>query len=248
MALLDHQEQSSEPERSTAVDQWMAQCSKCGLIKVASNDRSVTEFTIEQRSGRARAECKKCNAKRRREYVARIKTQPRKYAEFKRKENEAVARWHKAHPEATAAANQKFKERHPERYYEQQRKGSKLYRQRLREDPVRYQAYIENRRINYRLKRERETGQLERVSKGHAHSFAERRRSRVNTKPFADWFRVVLKEKGISPADVARLVGIDPSGLAKIAYGDYRTMDISIADKVLTLLSGPPLRSLYPDA
>jgi hypothetical protein len=235
-------EQPSLPESI-----WRQQCRKCGKVKIVSLDTTISEFTIEKRTGKPRGECKRCNADRRRAYVERLRREnPRKFAELKRRNVQTSRRWQRENPERVQANKERWRERHPERYREIHDRGHRKWLEKVQNDPEKRQQHLEDRRIRYRLNRELETGSLKVANRG-SEQFRERH-TRVSTEPFMRWLLPVMKGNGYTAVSVARMAGIDSSGLERIVYGRYKFMDISTADKVLTALGGPPLASLYPEA
>jgi hypothetical protein len=104
--------------------------------------------------------CRTCRAAQRRERYAAKSVEERR--------EDARRRWDavKADPEKMAArraknaeAQREYRRKHPEKTRRQHRE----WMARMRKDPVRYRAYLERCRINYRLRAEREGRELARA-------------------------------------------------------------------------------------
>lgn len=213
------------------------------------------------KSGKLRAICRLCDSAKQAEYkqrmlsnpetALRFKTSQARYADEYRKRPENVERmrahrknWYEKNKngEAVKRSRAEYVARYPDRLKAVQ----KRYREKVKADPVKHQEFLESRRIQYRLRREKQGEALE-VSKKFPLRFAERE-TRVPVGPFRTWLLLVVKEREMTIAQVARAAGLDSSGLERIAYGEYKVTTLVTVDKVITAMSGPPLRSLYPDA
>lgn len=115
-------------------------CSRCGGPKPRGKGRRLCDTCLHPPR-----RCEGCGA----EVPARHKV----CAACKRaRKRESSRRWNAAHPEKVAKARREWVERHPDRYQHAQR----AWYERLKADPVAYADYLELRRMDHRLRAERD--------------------------------------------------------------------------------------------
>jgi hypothetical protein len=231
----------------------MAFCNTCREWKNAER------YFGKYKSGNPKSICRLCDSARQQAYKKRMLADPKTAARYKATQNRYAEEWRNRpgnkerqrkyrrdwyernkKGEAIKRSREEYIKRHPERIAAAQKK----YRQSLQADPKKHQEFLEKRRIEYHLRRERKGLKL---GPKTGVQFKQKE-TRVSTAPFRAWLLPVIEANKYSVKHVALMAGIDPSGLDRIVSGRYKIMEIGTADKVLTALSGPPLRSLYPDA
>ncbi len=72
----------------------------------------------------------------------------------------------------------------------------------------------------------------------------------VDLQPFVHWVDDLLAHHSYSRAELAELLGIDPSRLRKFLVGEQKRISIDTLDEMLSHKLGRPdlLSTLYPDA
>jgi hypothetical protein len=120
------------------------------------------------------------------------------------------------------------------------RANAQRHRERLRADPVRYQAWLENRRIDSRLRQERKGRELVPAAK-RAPEDVER--PVVPVEPFAVW----VDGLAAGPSAIAAGAGIPERRLWSIRNREQRFVSVDTVDRALLAL-GEGLRfgDLYP--
>lgn len=111
-------------------------------------------------------------------------------------------------------------------------------------DPVRHAAYLETRRIQYRIQRMKE-GQDVRAAR--ARIPAKEQQMRIPREPLTRFLSGVIVGQGVNLGEMSAATGIHRDQLRGILNRKYDTVAIATVDKCLTVFNGPPLRSLYPD-
>jgi hypothetical protein len=187
---------------------------------------------------------------------------PDGYKIYKMKEQWRKEKWLKNNPEKAAARKkwvrdydqseakrQKDRERQAKRRKENPEWMAKMQAQwweRTKADPKRHQSHLETQRMRRRLKALDEGRPLRRMPPRVTYDELQTKVSRVDAEPFRKW--VKLAAHGMSYYEFAKSAGVDHSGLMRTLDGRYHTVSLEYVDNVLTTMSGPPLRSLYPDA
>lgn len=218
--------------------------------------RPVEEF-YRYPNGKWKSECRPCNAVRCREYRNRMLADPEKAKLFRKRNKAAMDRYLKKHAARRKAKSKIYhankspevKERHNEasrRYKRENREKLAEYKKQwwadIKTDPKRHAAYLETRRINYRMKA-MQAGRPIRV--GGARKPAKELKTTVPYKPFADWLE--LQHETMTYRDMAKVTGVHESKLQQVSKGKYPRVELKTVDTCLTILGGPPHQSLYPD-
>jgi hypothetical protein len=195
--------------------------------------------------------------------MERLKADPERYEQYRQNQKTYIAAWDKANKDKRAAYAKKFREAHLEEIRAKEREAARKYKemyperikaatkrrtQRMMASPTAYQKHLEDQRIYRRLRLEREQGRDLNSHRNLPCKYSYDRDKLVPIKPLADWLVPVMAERCLTAAEIAKMCEIDPTGFARVVGRRKNLMYLSVADKVLTELSGPPLRSLYPDA
>jgi hypothetical protein len=245
MALLDHPVPLNERVYVQEDGRQMARCTKCPK----GNDlHEWSAFSISQQTGKPYSRCKKCAAADRKAYVERIKQDPEKLAAFRADQKAAIKMWQKAHPERVAAAKKKYNAAHPEKVREQHRNSRKKRMAKIKADPVLHQEYLENKRIKYRMQKEKLGETLTREGRSYKVNRRPEPKVTVPVEPIHGWLYPKVKNGSVNLTQLANAIGLDRSKMDQIMQKRYNTVLVSTVDKILVHLNGPPLRSLYPDA
>jgi hypothetical protein len=221
----------------------------------------VSEFSIRKDNGKPYSNCKVCSRQRRRDYLERIKTDPVKFENYKKKQAAYMKVWDRNNVEKRAAISKRYRDANLEQVRAKEREAQRVARlkypervkertakrtAKIRNDPVLYQKHLEDCRMYRRLRMEREGGSLETFrtlpAKHTRDSYVL-----VEPAPFLKWLDNYMKESGVTFVDIAKATKLDASKLASIARGKYKTVSISTVDKLLTTYGGPPYQSFYPD-
>lgn len=124
------------------------------------------------------------------------------------------------------------------------RKYHQTYMAKVMSDPERHAAYLESRRLQYRMQKERQGKTVRTV---RARKPAKELQMRVPVEPLQSFLVALSKEHGLSHTEIGRATGIHSDQIRHIMKAKYQRVVISTVDKCLTTYDGPPLRSLYPD-
>jgi hypothetical protein len=143
--------------------------------------------------------------------------------------------------EVNTIKTREWRARNPERARANQRK----YYAKMMADPVKHQAFLESRRIAYRLRNEQQGKPM--AARQYALGFRQTKVI-VDGEPLRDFLRPLVKGGKVRISAIARDVGLSERRIRAVLNGEYKTIDIATADRILHALKGPPLRSLYPDA
>lgn len=150
---------------------------------------------------------------------------------------ERTRRWRQRNPEHARALAQQYKER-------------------LKNDPVRYARMRESQRIAYRLRKERAGEKYDERRQNRAVALAFRGPSghsafRLDAKPLREWLEAVIQREvptisNVSTRDgtlrdLAGALGVHERKLLTIRRGEYETVTLTVADTLLTRY-GQPVR------
>lgn len=229
-----------------------------------SGHRGPREIPVERfgryKSGNPKSICRLCDSMRQQIYKARMLADPEtaerfrhsqaKYAKKWRerpgnKERQRKYRrdWYDRNKDSITVRNSRdnWLKRHPDRA----RAASKRWRDKIMADPVLHQEFLENRRIEYTLRQERAGRTIDR------RKTIEKKKQTyalVDAEPFREWVRPKIKNGTLSPLTLSYLTGWDESHCRRLVSGTSKRVSLHNIDKVLVVLDGPPLRSLYPDS
>lgn len=227
------------------------QCTRCKKLK-------AVELFGRFKDGTIRYECNECNRQRSQEYRDYMLSDPIRAAGYKQRQLENGRRWAKNNLERKRKASREQKARLraqglSDKEYtkawrkanpDKARKHHQNYMMKVQSDPERHAAYLEVRRINYRLRKEAEGIEVRRV---RPRVPAKDKQMRVPVEPLQSFLVDLSKERGLSHGDIGRATGVHPDQIRHILKAKYKRVVISTVDKCLTTYGGPPLRSLYPD-
>lgn len=233
----------------------MAYCKTCKEWKDAET------YFGKYKSGNPKSMCRLCDSARQQEYKKRALADPARAAKFKRTQSEYSAEWRarpgnlekqrqyrrdwyerNKHGEAIKRSRANYMERHPDRLKAIQ----KRYRDKIKNDPKKHQAFLEQRRIEYHLRLEKQGKpagvRLRKMKLHQTHVY-------VPVEPLRQWVNEQVRAGRYGGyLTIAKQVGMDEAAVRRIGHGTYPTVDIGTADRILHMLNGPPLRSMYPDA
>lgn len=116
---------------------------------------------------------------------------------------------------------------------EKKRVWQQRWYEKMKKDPVRYEAHVQRGRMNYRLRKERE-GMVPR-SGGERIHFPERRLS-VPADGVLRWLDVRVSVLGITTAQLATIAGVDDAIMGHARKSGHITYDV--ADRLVTAAGG----------
>lgn len=215
-------------------------CRRC------EEEKPHTEFSPKQRSKRTgavvalTANCRPCQNEINRSYWHRLPKDRR------------TARARQIH--ATTSANRELSERLRAHDLERKREGRRADPEKHREagrrswrkmmsDPARHAAYLETRRIGYRLRAEKEGREITRKV---SVSMAREMEQVIPVGPLLEILDVHMLEQGYDNKSLARAAGVDDSSLSKIRSGKKDGIYKSVADALCVALD-VPLKLVYPE-
>lgn len=220
----------------------------------------ASEFGIRKDSGKLRTYCRACDRKKAAAWKAKVLADPERAAEYHKKQvqykkvwltrkgnKEKQAEYQKTYERSSsgkarasrARANQAWRDRNPAAA----KAASRKWYDAMMADPKRHQEFLESRRIQYRLRKEREG--LPPVKRNVEIELKHDPRMLVPAEPFVRWLAGTLKTT--TYRDMGHATGVHEDKLRQIARGRYEMVQLATVDRVVTKLEGPPLRSLYPD-
>lgn len=231
----------------------MRSCRRCGVEKPLSE---FYERRNPKRHSRFSHYCKECERARVREYKAqnpeKVKAKDRAYYERNRERVAAYKREYeklrRADPvireqllaEARERARRQRLER-PEHVREIRRRSL----QRRLSDPVRHAALLEQRRIEYRLRKERKGGSLQ-VRDKRADVYGEDPQVRLPAAPFVAWLERKLSSYESIEA-LARECGVNSRVFRRYTTGEQQRITLDVADRILTNEGSTHLWELWPE-
>jgi len=204
-------------ERAAKRSSWeqdgvmMRRCSRCTAVKPLETGFYVDEPAAKGMK-RWRYWCKTCDAKRSTEYKRRRFTGPEMRAKY-------------------AAWNREWRKRNPERY----KAALKRYADKVKADPQRHAAHLENCRIAYRLRQESRGRSLDSIRKQRAHlPLPADTFGRLPALPIVRALESYARREAVDEASVCEFVGIDPRNLFAWRMGERQLVQFDVADRVLT--------------
>jgi hypothetical protein len=121
------------------------------------------------------------------------------------------------------------------------KRAQRRWYEKLKADPVRYAAYLENRRIEQGLRRELKTGRIEGNRRKRRGVFNPWTPAVGNTaglggghvEPLALWLETVLAHDSRDITTLAEILGVDERKLRSICHREYGSATFAVADTLL---------------
>ena len=205
------------------------------------------------RSGNPKSICRLCDSARASEYKKRMLANPETAKRYRETQRKYARKWAAAHPEKQRQYRKEWEERNTEfvkqmkSVYEKRRDPARRreiqrrWRAKVMADPVRHAAFLENRRLQYHLRKETKGQPAARYT---FHKDVPEPYMLVDAAPLKSY----VYRRELSQGEIARAVGIDEAGIRRILDRTRPTrVSLFTVDKVLTAFDGPPYQSLYPD-
>lgn len=147
-------------------------------------------------------------------------------AEAREKNNEGNRRWRKKNPEASYAATVRWRKKNAEKV----RLFSQKYRERLLADPVKHEEHLENKRINEKLRLERNGGKIRVVSEERYRQGNGKitRAEVLPAQPLID----VLVPLNLTYLEIALRCGVDEALIRRIMEGQEAYKPLVTIDKI----------------
>lgn len=204
----------------TGLSSWMGpsgrvrRCSHCGQVKDFEG-----EFYHYDGTGKIyrAATCRSCKVVMAREWVQRHPEERRIYW----RERSRVER--KLRPERC-------------------RKRNKRFRERRKADPERYKRYLENRRMDERLRKEREGRKVVRMMKTATKK--PDLQPKLPSKPLADFIESLAGERSLD--EVCEMVTVTARSFRGWRSGEYKEVQFDVADRVM-INAGALMQDIWPE-
>jgi len=204
-------------ERTTRLvdGRWRRKCTVCRVEKDLLTSFSRSTPTAKRVPARYCHECKACAVRRQTERRERLMAEPE------------TARLERAR---RAELQRRWREQNPERYAEQKRRK----RERLRSDPEQRRRAQENRRIDYRLQREREGVPLEAGwRKANSTKFPDRG-GRLPAAPLGEAIVAAAERAGLSLAQFCDECGVHERSVYAWTHGERKSVHLYVALAIVT--------------
>lgn len=215
------------------------------------------EFYVA-RSGKLNSWCKGCRREASREYREQKLSTPESAAAFRKRNRKNGNRWAKKNLEKKRRSSRDQKARRRAAGFsdaeytrawraanpDKAKAHARCYKQKVMDDPVRHAAYLETRRLQYRMQKMREGKD---VRTARARVPAKEFQMRIPREPLTKFLLGVKSEQNVNLGEMSAATGIHRDQLRGILNRKYDRVAISTVDKCLTVFDGPPLRSLYPE-
>lgn len=212
---------------ATTSGESLRTCCKCGKYCIASVEIKP--------KGRV---CFTCQLKQRR--LSDKRWRKAWSEETRAKHNSKNREWRRRNPDQSYAATKRWRYRNPEKA----RVISKEYRDRIIKDPIRHEISLENKRINEKLRLERNGGtprviSLEKYREGRGRIKYSDNLPVAPLVEYIEWLQ-------LTPAEVALMAGCDEALVRRIMLNRNSRKVITTIDQICTAI-GVPMALLYDD-
>jgi hypothetical protein len=220
-------------------------------IKVCSGCFRWLEYfeypNIDKTTGRPKGLCYSCK----REYEA-------EWREARREEQRAYSRElrqkHLADPLLRELLLERERKSRQRRTAEQKRRYARQHYYRIKQDPKKYAEYLEMRRLQGHMRRER-AGKKRVPSRGVKQLkfpqsgkpiFAPNDKEKFPIGPISEWVEEKVKQVG-SKYELAKICGVDEKQIRRIAERGGDEVSFALVDQMLTAEGSIFIWDLYPD-
>lgn len=149
--------------------------------------------------------------------------------------------------EQRRADNREVQRRRRQNTPEKVRAVGKRYYENLKVDPVRYEAYLQTRRMQHRLRQEREghtvTRNVSKAAGAWRASFGNS--AHLPIDPLAFWLDAVFAQDQRERVELAEVIGVDERALWRMQNREHSRVSEAIADTLIWRYGRPVL--IHPD-